>query len=35
MIFFAYAYVIGNFHIKEKVNVFSDKYLARSKKIIL
>jgi hypothetical protein len=27
---FAYAYAIGTSHIKEKVNVFNDKDLARS-----
>jgi hypothetical protein len=27
---FLYAYVIGNFHLKEKVNVFNVKDLARS-----
>ncbi len=28
----AYAYAIGIFHIKENVNVFSVKYLARTNK---
>jgi hypothetical protein len=32
---FAYAYAIGTFHIKEKVNVFNVKNLARFSKINL
>ncbi len=32
---YAYAYAIGVSHIKKKVNVFNDKDLARSRKIIL
>jgi hypothetical protein len=31
---FVYAYVIGTFHIKKKINVFNDKDLPRSRKII-
>ncbi len=32
---YAHAYAIGVSHIKKKVNVFNDKNLVRSKKIIL
>jgi hypothetical protein len=31
---FAYAYVIGISHIKEKFNVFNDKDLPKSRKIV-
>ncbi len=32
---FAYAYAIGTFHIKEKINLFCDKDLTRSRKLML